>query len=109
MLDKGHEIAVHGELHKAPGMVRPIDGIKDVLNCRLGLESMFGRIIRGMAYPDSGIQVFQNQASYENIRDYLADWILSIPEPWGRTTTDSTFLRTGIGGCLQPITTTPRF
>lgn len=73
MLDKGHEIAVHGQLHKAPGLVRPIDGIKDVLNCRMELEAMFGRIIRGMAYPDSGIRKFVNQASYENIRDYLVD------------------------------------
>lgn len=73
ILDKGHEVAVHGELHKAPGAVRPIDGIKDVLNCRLELEAMFGQIIRGMAYPDSGIRTFVNQSSYEDIRRYLMD------------------------------------
>ena len=73
ILDKGHEVATHGEWHKAPGMVRPIDGIKDTLNCRIGLEKMFGRIIRGMAYPDSGIRAFTNQASYDNIRNYLKD------------------------------------
>ena len=73
ILDKGHEVATHGDWHKAPGMVRPIDGIKDTLNCRIGLEKMFGRIIRGMAYPDSGIRAFTNQASYDNIRNYLKD------------------------------------
>lgn len=73
MLDKGHEIAVHGEWHKAPGMIRVIDGIQDVLNCRLGLEKMFGRIIRGMAYPDSGITRITNQTSYEEIKRYLKE------------------------------------
>ena len=41
LLDKGHEIAVHGEFHKAPGIVRTADGIRDVLNCRLALEEKF--------------------------------------------------------------------
>lgn len=73
ILKGGHEIAVHGAQHSAPGLLRPIDGIQEVLNCRLELENTFGRIIRGMAYPDSGIRVFLNQASYENIRKYLVD------------------------------------
>lgn len=73
LLDAGHEIAVHGALHKAPGIIRPIDGIQDVLNCRLALEKEYGRIIRGMAYPDSGIRRFQNGASYEDISHYLKD------------------------------------
>ena len=73
ILEKGHEVAVHGKAHKAPGLVRAIDGIQDVLNCRLELEKMFDRIIRGMAYPDSGIRCFVNQASYETIRNYLRD------------------------------------
>lgn len=73
LLGTGHEIAVHGAEHRAPGKQRAIDGIQDVLNCRLKLEKSFGRIIRGMAYPDSGITSFQNGASYENIRKYLAD------------------------------------
>lgn len=70
---KGYEIAVHGEYHKAPGNVRAIEGIKDVLNCRLGLEKEFDTIIRGMAYPDSGITVFRNNTSYEEIKNYLKD------------------------------------
>ena len=51
MLDAGHEIAVHGEFHKALGLCSPLEGIKDVLNCRLEIEKTFGKIIRGMAYP----------------------------------------------------------
>ncbi len=72
-LDKGHEIAVHGENHSAPGKQRPIEGIKGVLNCRLELEERFGHIIRGMAYPDSGIRVWENGADYETIKRYLTD------------------------------------
>ncbi len=72
-LDKGHEIAVHGEFHRAPGNTRAIEGIRDVLNCRLELEERCGRIIRGMAYPDSGIRVMGNFGSYENIKRYLTD------------------------------------
>lgn len=73
ILNQEHEVAVHGQWHKAPGLVRPIDGIQDVLNGRKDLERMFNRIIRGMAYPDSGILCFLNQSSYENIKRYLKD------------------------------------
>lgn len=55
ILDNGHEVAVHGEIHRAPSCIRPIEGIRDVLDCRLYLERTFNVIVRGMAYPDSGI------------------------------------------------------
>lgn len=73
ILNKGHEVATHGQWHKAMGLVRPMDGIKDVLNCRLELEKRFGGIIRGMAYSDSGILEWMNGASYENVRRFLKD------------------------------------
>lgn len=73
LLNSGHEIAVHGEFHRAPGKQRPIDGIQDALNCRLDLERRFGRLVRGMAYPDSGITAFANNADYAHIRQYLKD------------------------------------
>lgn len=44
-LSKGHEIAVHGAEHRANGNTRPIEGIQDVLNCRLELEEKCGQII----------------------------------------------------------------
>ncbi len=65
-----HEIAVHGEYHKANGLVSSVDGIKDVLFCRLTLERSLGKIIRGMAYPDSGIRRLTNVALNE-IKSYL--------------------------------------
>ena len=73
IINKGHEIAVHGEYHRASGCQKTIDGIKDVLNCRLGLEKTFGGIIRGMAYPDSGITGMHNGTTYESIKHYLTD------------------------------------
>jgi peptidoglycan/xylan/chitin deacetylase (PgdA/CDA1 family) len=56
ILDKGHEVAVHGYAHRAPCKLRPSEVIADVWDCRRHLEGEFGRIIRGMAYPDSGIR-----------------------------------------------------
>ena len=73
LLDKGHEIAVHGEFHKAPGIVRTADGIRDVLNCRLALEKDFGIIVRGMAYPDCGITRMDNGTTYEKVKNYLTE------------------------------------
>ena len=70
---KGHEIAVHGANHRANGNLRPIEGIRDVLDCRLELEKRCDRIIRGMAYPDSGISRIGIHTDYETIKNYLSD------------------------------------
>lgn len=82
-LDRGHEIAIHGALHRAPGYQRPIEGIKEVLDCRLELEKRFNRIIRGMAYPDSGIRSFENGTNYEIIKNYLVDLDISYSRSLG--------------------------
>lgn len=73
MLEEGHEVAVHGAEHLANGLVDPIDGIRDVLECREVLEKTFGRIIRGLAYPDSGINRFSPGINYETVRNYLKE------------------------------------
>ena len=73
LIDTGNEIAVHGKYHRALGKVSPVDGIRDVLECRTELENDFGMIIRGMAYPDSGITRFENGADYADIKHYLKD------------------------------------
>lgn len=73
ILGNGHEVAVHGEWHKAAGLLRPIESIQDVINCRKDLESRFDRIIRGMAYSDSGILCMMNHTSYEKIKGFLQD------------------------------------
>ena len=72
-LSKGHEIAIHGAFHRANGNVRPIEGIRDVLECRLELEEKCGRIIRGMAYPDSGITLMGSLGNYDTIKNYLTE------------------------------------
>ena len=64
-LSKGHEIAIHGANHRANGNLRAIEGIRDVLDCRLELEERCDCIIRGMAYPDTGITLMGNFGNYE--------------------------------------------
>jgi len=73
ILNKGHEIAIHGYFHRPEGTLRTIEGIRDVLDCRLELEERFGIIVRGMAYPDTGIRRFTSNVSYERIKGYLTD------------------------------------
>ena len=73
LLGHGHEIAVHGACHRAPGCQFPVDGIQDVLDGRRALERQFRRVIRGMAYPDSGIRHFENGTDYETVKRYLTD------------------------------------
>lgn len=73
ILDRGHEVAVHGYYHKANGVVTVAEGIRDVLDCRVELERKYGRIIRGMAYPDTGITAFTNTTDYQKVRSYLSE------------------------------------
>lgn len=73
VLSRGHEIALHGANHRANGNLRPIEGIKDMLECRLALEKRFGIIVRGCAYPDTGITRFTNNADYKTIKNYLSE------------------------------------
>ena len=73
ILSNGHEIAIHGYCHRAEGHLRPIEGIIDVLDCRRELENTFDMIIRGMAYPDSGITAWTPYTSYDRVKSYLTD------------------------------------
>ena len=72
-LSQGHEIAVHCAHHRANGNTRAIEGIREVLDCRLELEAKCGGIIRGMAYPDTGICQMGSFITYEQIRHYLIE------------------------------------
>ena len=69
---RGHEVALHGTLHRAMGRIRPIEMIDEVLACRRELEARFGRIIRGMAYPDSGIRSFTPESNYADVKAVLS-------------------------------------
>ena len=73
LLERGHEVAVHGKYHRAPGHCSPVEVAADVLDCRRELEEMFGIIIRGMAYPDSGITNFQSGEQYPRVKEILED------------------------------------
>lgn len=71
ILRGGNEIAVHGQRHIAPGCVTKEEGINDILECRKTLERTFGGIIRGMAYPDSGITKLVSGVSLNDIETYI--------------------------------------
>lgn len=73
IINKGHEIAVHGKDHIASACASPIDCIKDALYCREELEDAFDMIIRGMAYPDSGIRNPANGNDYANVKQILSN------------------------------------
>ena len=73
LISQGHEIAVHGKNHVACGIASAVEGIRDVLSCREELECALECIIRGMAYPDTGITQFANGTDYATVKRYLAD------------------------------------
>ncbi len=69
----GHEVAVHGKDHRAPGSMSVLEGISEFLDCRRELEENLDMIIRGMAYPNDGIRHITPGNSYENIKNYLKE------------------------------------
>lgn len=71
-LSKGHEVALHGYNHRAAGAVRPAELLREVLENRIEMENKLGMIIRGMAYPDSGITRMHTGTSYAEIKDCLS-------------------------------------
>ena len=73
ILDRGHEVAIHGKYHVASAAAAPIDTIRDALSCREELEDHFDMIIRGMAYPDSGIRNPANGNDYATVKQILAN------------------------------------
>ena len=72
ILDKGHEVAIHGYMHRAAGLLTTTEGICEYLDSRRDLEKTYGRIIRGMAYPDSGVNRFNGYCDYSDVKDYLS-------------------------------------
>ncbi|MBR6533748.1 MAG: polysaccharide deacetylase family protein [Clostridia bacterium] len=88
ILDRGHEIALHGKEHRSNGLQRPIGGIREILNCRLALEKEFGIIVRGMAYAYQGITTFSNGESYESVKHYLKDLDIAYSRSLGYNNND---------------------
>lgn len=83
ILSKGHEVAIHGYFHRGNGMLRPIEGIREMLDCRLEMEKEYGRIIRGMAYPDMGVDLFTTPFTYEDVKSYLTSLDIVYARVWG--------------------------
>lgn len=86
--DSGHEIAVHGAGHLSLTEVPVETACKDVLEDRIALEKLFGRIVRGMAYA-YGVYSDKVVAMLENCGIKYARTIMSterfdIPEDWLR-------------------------
>lgn len=73
MLLKGHEIAIHGYNHRAQDVIRSIEGIREIIDCRIALERAFGMIVRGMAFPDNAVNRFEKPEAYKRIRRFLCD------------------------------------
>ena len=73
ILAKGHEIATHGYLHKAPDSIRTIEAIRDTLDTRLILEREFGGIIRGFAFPDRSVHKSATPELYSRVKNYLTE------------------------------------
>ena len=73
ILAKGHEIATHGYNHRAQNKIRSIEGIREIIDCRIALEREFGMIIRGMAFPDNVVNRFLEPDAYARIKNYLVD------------------------------------
>ena len=84
IISLGHELAIHGYNHSAPGLNRSIDIIEEFHGCRKSLEEEFGGIIRGMAYPDSGLKVL----SHGNTKDEIKNILRSLDIAYCRTTLD---------------------
>ena len=73
ILGKGHEVATHGYIHRAQNKIRSIEGIRDIIDCRIAHENAFGIIIRGMAYPDCAILPLTEPNTYKRIQGYLGE------------------------------------
>ncbi len=71
ILDNGHEVANHGYNHRAQNKIRSIEGIREIIDCRLALENIFGIPIRGFAYPDNSVNRFTEPDTYKRIKSYL--------------------------------------
>ena len=94
LINSRHEIAVHGDKHRLAGVCTPIELTQDLLNCKIYLEEISGKITRGMAYANTGVEYFENGMTYEDTKNVLkycgiaysrtikTDSDYNIPEDW---------------------------
>ena len=71
ILGKGHEVAVHTAHHIASALASPTHCMGEVYDGRRQLEEQFDTIVRGMAYADSGVNLFANGNDYATVKNIL--------------------------------------
>ena len=83
-----HEIAVHGERHLSLPTVPESVAVLDVLNDRVALEAMFGRLVQGMAYAygtcDDGVAQILHNAGIRYARTTVSTERFDVPRDWLR-------------------------
>lgn len=80
------EVANHGNEHKYMTSLTPLEMAEDTILCRKSLESLYGKIIRGMAYPygwydDTLIDVLK-QCGITYCRTVESTENFDLPENW---------------------------
>ena len=86
-----HEVAVHGRMHLALSVVPSARGVADVINDKIALEDMFGRIVCGMAYAngtyDDDIVELLRLSGIDYARTTEATERFDVPTDWLRMPT----------------------
>ena len=83
-----HEVAVHGQYHMALSLVPTPRGVADVINDRVELENIFGRLVCGMAYAngtydDDAVELLR-QSGIDYARTTVATEKFDVPTDWLR-------------------------
>ena len=73
ILGNGHEVANHGYNHRGQNRIRSIEGVREIVDCRIALEKALGNIVRGFAFPDSIPKKATTPIDFARIRNYLTD------------------------------------
>lgn len=86
--NSAHEVAVHGVRHVSLALVDSAVATADVINDRINLEAMFGKIIKGMAYAcgsynDQVVEILKN-CGIKYARTVESTERFDIPTDWLR-------------------------
>ena len=86
--DGGMEVATHGFKHVSLANVDSAIGVNDVIQDRIALENLFGRIIKGMAYAngsmDDNVVSMLKMCGIEYARTVVSTENFEVPTDWLR-------------------------
>lgn len=87
----GVEVACHGVKHLSLNLVPSPEAVADVINDRINLENIFGKVIRGMAYAnghydDNAVEILK-QCGIAYCRTCITTEKFNIPTDWLRLPT----------------------